>query len=124
MAALVAGADWPVWSGHQADAEALPFDDATFDRVTSKLGAMYFTDIQLALSEIRRVLRPGGRVALACWGPAEQSPSCIKIRRQRTDLRAILNVETCRWRVSVRMPCMSRAGYVRATETRRGPACG
>jgi SAM-dependent methyltransferase len=58
----------------QADAQALPFDDATFDRVTSKLGAMYFTDLQRALGEIRRVLRPGGRVALACWGPAEQSP--------------------------------------------------
>lgn len=58
----------------QADAQALPFDDATFDRVTSKLGAMYFVDIQRALAEIRRVLRPGGRVALACWGPVDESP--------------------------------------------------
>jgi SAM-dependent methyltransferase len=56
----------------QADAEALPFPDETFDAVTSRLGAMYFVDIQRALGEIRRVLKPGGHVALAVWGPGDQ----------------------------------------------------
>jgi SAM-dependent methyltransferase len=56
----------------QADAEELPFADASFDAVTSRLGAMYFVDIQRALGEIRRVLRPGGHVGLAVWGPADQ----------------------------------------------------
>jgi SAM-dependent methyltransferase len=56
----------------QADAERLPFADATFDVVTSRIGAMYFVDAQRALGEIRRVLKPGGRVALAVWGPADQ----------------------------------------------------
>ena len=56
----------------QADAEQLPFADETFDVVTSRIGAMYFVDAQRALGEIRRVLKPGGRAALAVWGPADQ----------------------------------------------------
>jgi ubiquinone/menaquinone biosynthesis C-methylase UbiE len=55
-----------------ADAEDLPFSDESFDAVTSRIGAMYFIDIQRALGEIRRVLRPGGIVALAVWGPPDQ----------------------------------------------------
>jgi SAM-dependent methyltransferase len=56
----------------QADAEALPFADESFDAVTSRLGAMYFVDMQRALGEVRRVLKPGGHVALAVWGPGDQ----------------------------------------------------
>jgi SAM-dependent methyltransferase len=56
----------------QADAETLPFPDESFDVVTSRLGAMYFVDIQRALGEIRRVLKPGGQVAFAAWGPGDQ----------------------------------------------------
>lgn len=55
----------------QADAERLPFPDASFDRVSCRFGVMYFPDVARALGEMRRVLRPGGRVALAVWGPAE-----------------------------------------------------
>lgn len=57
-----------------ADAEELPFAPKSFDRVTSRLGMMYFVDAQRALSEIKRVLAPGGIVALQVWGPAEESP--------------------------------------------------
>ncbi len=56
----------------QADAHILPFADASFDAITSTLGAMYFVEIEKALSEIHRVLKPGSRVALACWGAPEQ----------------------------------------------------
>lgn len=55
-----------------ADAEHLPFPDAAFDRVTSRLGAMYFVDIDRSLREIHRVLRPGGRVTFVVWGPPDQ----------------------------------------------------
>ncbi len=55
-----------------ADAQALPFDDASFDVVTSRLGVMYFVDVQMALREIARVLKPGGRTAFAVWGPPDQ----------------------------------------------------
>lgn len=55
-----------------ADVHKLPFEDAGFDLVTSRLGVMFFADFPRALSEIRRVLKPGGRVALLAWGPLDQ----------------------------------------------------
>jgi SAM-dependent methyltransferase len=57
-----------------ADAENLDFANASFDRVTSRLGVMYFVDAMRAMAEIRRVLVPGGIVALQVWGPPEESP--------------------------------------------------
>ncbi len=56
-----------------ADAEALPFADETFDVVTSRFGIMFCPDYGQALREVRRVLRPGGRVALIVWGPQDQA---------------------------------------------------
>jgi ubiquinone/menaquinone biosynthesis C-methylase UbiE len=50
------------------DAEKLPFPDASFDRVTSRFGVMFFADVPAALGEIRRVLKPGGSVAFLVWG--------------------------------------------------------
>ena len=55
------------------DAHTLPFPDATFDRVTCRLGVMFFWDCPQALREIRRVLQPGGIVSFVCWGPIEQN---------------------------------------------------
>jgi SAM-dependent methyltransferase len=51
------------------DAHALPFGDASFDRVTCRLGVMFFWDCPTALREVRRVLKPGGRAAFVAWGP-------------------------------------------------------
>ena len=51
-----------------ADAHALPFPAETFDRVTSRLGVMFFADVQRALAECRRVLRPEGRGTLPGLG--------------------------------------------------------
>jgi ubiquinone/menaquinone biosynthesis C-methylase UbiE len=56
----------------QGDVHALPFADESFDRITSRLGVMFFDDLARALGEMRRVLRPGGRVALLAWGAMEQ----------------------------------------------------
>jgi SAM-dependent methyltransferase len=53
---------------HIADAQDLPFASRVFDLVTSRFGPMFFADIQRALGEVRRVLRPSGRVALMVWG--------------------------------------------------------
>ena len=55
-----------------ADAHALPFPDNGFDRVTSRLGIMFFSDLSRALGEMRRVLKPEGRAILLVWGPFEQ----------------------------------------------------
>jgi SAM-dependent methyltransferase len=51
------------------DAEALPFPDASFDIVTSVYGAMFAPDHRKTASEMLRVCRPGGKIALASWTP-------------------------------------------------------
>ncbi len=54
----------------EGDAEALPFADASFDTVLSVVGVQFTPRHEATASEIVRVLRPGGRFALACWTPA------------------------------------------------------
>jgi ubiquinone/menaquinone biosynthesis C-methylase UbiE len=53
-----------------ADAEALPFPDASFDVVLSTFGVMFTPDHERAASELLRVCKPGGRIGLADWTPA------------------------------------------------------
>lgn len=53
----------------EADAEALPFDDASFDAVVSTFGVMFTPNQQQAASEMARVCRPGGRIGMANWTP-------------------------------------------------------
>jgi SAM-dependent methyltransferase len=53
-----------------ADAEHLPFEDDTFDAVTSCVGVMFAPHHQAAADELIRVCRPGGRIALITWTPA------------------------------------------------------
>ncbi len=55
-----------------ADAQALPFPGENFERVTSRLGVMFFQDLPKALREIHRVLAKKGRVSLLAWGPMQQ----------------------------------------------------
>ena len=52
-----------------ADAEALPYEDASFDAVLSTFGVMFTPDHARAASELARVCRPGGRIGLANWTP-------------------------------------------------------
>lgn len=53
----------------EADVEALPFEDESFDAVTSTFGAMFAPDQHSTASEMLRVCRRGGRVAMANWTP-------------------------------------------------------
>ena len=53
----------------EADAEALPFEDNSFDVVLSTFGVMFAPNQAQAASELKRVCRPGGRIALASWTP-------------------------------------------------------
>ena len=55
-------------------AEALPFADGAFDAVVSQFGLMFFEDRRAALSEMWRVLRPGGRLAVAVWDTLDHTP--------------------------------------------------
>lgn len=53
----------------EADAEDLPFDDASFDVTMSTFGAMFTADQDAAAQELLRVTRPDGRIGLANWTP-------------------------------------------------------
>jgi len=53
----------------EADAEALPFAEASFDIVTSSFGVMFTPNQERAAAELLRVCRPGGKIGLANWTP-------------------------------------------------------
>jgi len=53
-----------------ADAENLPYGDASFDVILSTYGVMFAPDHQRSARELMRVCRPGGRIGLASWTPA------------------------------------------------------
>ena len=53
----------------EADAESLPFDDASFDAVVSTFGVMFTPNQAQAASEMLRVCKRGGRIGLANWTP-------------------------------------------------------
>ena len=53
----------------EADAEALPFDDGSFDVIVSTFGAMFAPDAPRVAAEMLRVCRPGGRIGMANWTP-------------------------------------------------------
>lgn len=60
------------FSTRQSDAHDLPFPDHGFDLVTSRFGVMFFADIDRALRQVHRVLKPGARACFLVWGPFEQ----------------------------------------------------
>jgi SAM-dependent methyltransferase len=58
----------------EASADALPFDDDTFDSVTCRFGLMFVPDVTATVRELVRVLRPGGRVCVAVWAEPAKNP--------------------------------------------------
>jgi SAM-dependent methyltransferase len=61
------------------DAEALPFEDESFDVVLSTIGVMFAPDQEQSAAELLRVLRPGGRIGLASWTPQSWVGQLFKI---------------------------------------------
>lgn len=57
----------------EADANALPFADNTFDEISCRHGFMFFPDMQQAANEMVRVLKPGGRIATTVWAAPEKN---------------------------------------------------
>jgi len=53
----------------EGDAEQLPYPDASFDVVLSQFGHMFAPRPDVAIAQMRRVLKPGGRIAFATWPP-------------------------------------------------------
>jgi ubiquinone/menaquinone biosynthesis C-methylase UbiE len=62
-----------------ADAEALPFPDASFDVVLSTFGVMFAPNQEQAAAEMLRVCRPGGRIGLANWTPESFAGQMFKL---------------------------------------------
>jgi len=60
-------------SWRQADALALPFEDASFDVVLCQFGVMFFPDRVAGFREARRVLKPGGHFLFSVWDRIEQN---------------------------------------------------
>jgi ubiquinone/menaquinone biosynthesis C-methylase UbiE len=57
-----------------ADAQTFPFDPGVFHAAVSRFGVMFFEDPAAAFANIRRSLRPGGRLAFAAWRSPEENP--------------------------------------------------
>jgi len=57
-----------------ADATVYPFDRGSFDLVTSRFGVMFFAEPTLSFANIRKSLRPSGRLAFACWREPRDNP--------------------------------------------------
>jgi ubiquinone/menaquinone biosynthesis C-methylase UbiE len=55
------------------DVSALPFADNSFDLISCRFGFMFFPDMSLAMKEMVRVLKPGGRIAAAVWNVPEKN---------------------------------------------------
>lgn len=66
--------DW-----RQGTAEAMDFPDASFDAVMSQFGMMFFADKPGAVAEMRRVLKPGGRLAVAVFDVVANNPAYATI---------------------------------------------
>ena len=71
----------------QADARALPFGDASFDRAFSMLVLQFIPDAPRAVAEMRRVVRPGGTVTAAVWDSYSGTPHL----RMMWDIAAVLD---------------------------------
>ncbi len=63
----------------EGDAEQLPYPDASFDAVVSMFGAMFAPRPELVASELARVLKAGGLLAMANWNPASFSGQMFKV---------------------------------------------
>jgi SAM-dependent methyltransferase len=61
------------------NAESLPFEDGSFDRITSIFGAMFAPPHQAAADEMTRVARPGAAIAVAAWTPTGLNGQMFKL---------------------------------------------
>lgn len=67
----------------------MPFDESSFDKVSCRMGFMFFPDMQMASDEMYRVLKTGGKMATSVWAPPEYNTwitTVMSIIKQNMDL--------------------------------------
>ena len=62
------------FKGEVLEASSLPHPDGHFDAILCRLGIMFFGDVTATLSELRRVLKPGGRAVFSSWAEPPSNP--------------------------------------------------
>lgn len=77
---------FPAIEWQEGNAQDLPFENQAFDIVFCELGFMFFPDRTIALKEIWRVLKPGGRLGIMVWGGLEHCPGQVAILQAWTKL--------------------------------------
>lgn len=71
----------------ECDADELDFDEASFDAVVSRQGLQFVADVPGVLARLHRLLRPGGRLAAAVWGPISAVQFASPVPVIRAELR-------------------------------------
>lgn len=87
----IAKAMFPEISFVQGDAQALPFGDASFDRVLINFGLLHISHPETACAEACRVLKPTGRFAFSVWAGPDENPGA-KIVNAAVEAHADLDV--------------------------------
>jgi SAM-dependent methyltransferase len=70
-------ADVPALSFKEGDAQVFPFEAGSFDAAFSRFGVMFFADPAAAFANIRKGLKPGGRLAFVCWRTPPENPMMV-----------------------------------------------
>ena len=70
-------ADTPGVRLFEGDAQLYEFDSSSFDGVFSRFGVMFFADPPAAFANIRKAMKPGGRLAFVCWRPPAENPIMV-----------------------------------------------
>ena len=76
----------------EGDAEALPFPGERFDAVVIGFGMLHFSRPELVLAEVRRVLRPGGRLAFTVWGNSHGTAAALGILLRAVETHGTMDV--------------------------------
>ncbi len=110
-----------------AEAEALPFEDETFDAVTCQFGLPYFKNRATALREMKRVLKTGGSMAVAAWDQLDNVPAyaiLIALLQHMVGRRAadVLRVPFCLGKTDDLQRAFNEAGMTVEIATHEGTA--
>jgi ubiquinone/menaquinone biosynthesis C-methylase UbiE len=108
-AATDAAIEW-----QRGDVASLPFRDASFDVVVCQQRLQLFPDRSRVLSEMRRVLVPRGRVAVAVWGPIQRSPAFAALADSLERHGGVQVAAAVRWLFSLPDPEDLRASLASA----------